>query len=231
VDNNAGAQIVVGGGATAVFHDTLVNSGQFFLFDDSSVVALENLSFMPTSALAVQLGQDEDEQLEFATVESAGQATLNGMLNVTLASGFTPAAGDSFQLLTAAGGVSGSFSSTTLPTLGGGLAWDLDYNSDDVTLRVVAGLAADFNGDGSVNSADLSAWKANFGKATGAIKAEGDADGDGDVDGTDFLAWQRQVGTSTSTPAASQVPEPASWALVGLSAVLGAARRRRVTTR
>jgi T5SS/PEP-CTERM-associated repeat protein len=230
VNNNTGAQIVVAARSTAVFHDALTNNGQFTLFEDSSVVALENLSFTPTSALAVRIGQDEEEVPEFATMESAGQISLNGALSVTLASGFTPALGDSFQLFSASGGVLGAFAGATLPSLGGGLAWDLDYNAEDVILRVVAGLTADFNGDGFVNSVDLGVWKTNFGKATGAVQAEGDANGDGAVDGTDFLAWQRQLGSSASTPAAAQVPEPSSLALVGLAAV-GVASRRRSGTR
>jgi T5SS/PEP-CTERM-associated repeat protein len=230
VNNNTGAQIVVGARSTAVFHDALVNNGQFTLFEGSSVIALENLSFTPTSALAVRIGQDEEEVPEFATVESAGQISLNGALNVTLASGFTPTLGDSFQLFTASGGVMGSFAGATLPSLTGGLAWDLDYNAEDVILRVVAGLTADFNGDGFVNSADLGVWKTNFGKAAGAVRAEGDANGDGAVDGTDYLAWQRQLGSSASTGAAAPVPEPASLALIGLAAA-GVASRRRSRTR
>ena len=60
---------------------------------------------------------------------------------------------------------------------------------------VDAGLAADFNGSGGVDGADLAAWKAGFG--TGTTKAQGDSDQDGDVDGQDFLNWQRQVGQAT----------------------------------
>jgi hypothetical protein len=229
VDNNVGAQIVVGGGATAVFHDTLVNSGQFFVFPDAKVVALENLSFAPTSLLTLQLGAEE-EQAQFARIESAGDADLGGALAVTLASGFAPELGDSFQVLTAAGGVNGTFASQALPVLSPGLTWDLDYNPTSLSLNVVAGLAADFNGDGSVNAADLALWKVGYGKATGAIKSDGDADGDGDSDSADFLAWQRELGATLGVPAGSgagaAVPEPtgAILALVGCAAAL---RRRK----
>jgi hypothetical protein len=83
----------------------------------------------------------------------------------------------------------------------------------------------DFNGDGSVNAADLTAWKAHFGTSTGATLAMGDADGDHDVDGADFLVWQKNVGPAS----VSAVPEPAvAPLLAGLLSLGGLFRRKRV---
>jgi autotransporter-associated beta strand protein len=83
----------------------------------------------------------------------------------------------------------------------------------------------DFNGDGFVDSADLSVWSGNFG-ATDAGVAQGDADGDGLVDGSDFLIWQRNA---TFAGGASAVPEPTALALVSAAlATLIAVRRRRM---
>jgi hypothetical protein len=81
---------------------------------------------------------------------------------------------------------------------------------------VDAVLGGDFNGDGTVNQADLTLWRGAYG-----INANGDADGDGDSDGRDFMFWQKQYGSSTLT-ALESVPEPASlWLIAGcLSAVL-----------
>jgi T5SS/PEP-CTERM-associated repeat protein len=226
--NNAGARIVVGNSATLVFHDNLANSGQFFVFEGGKVMALKNLNFSPNAALSVQLGVFEEQQNN-GQVQSAGAAALAGALAVTLAPGFTPELGDTFQLVTASGGVTGTFGPPSLPSLAGGLMWDLDYNPSSVVLSVVPGLTADFDANGVVNGADLTKWKTGFGKATGAAKADGDADGDGDVDGNDFLAWQRQVGMGTPTTAsAAAVPEPGSAAMIGACAALaGAVRRRR----
>lgn len=97
------------------------------------------------------------------------------------------------------------------PTLGGGGSF----------------LAADFNQDGNVDGADLTAWKTNFG--TGTTKAQGDANGDSKVDGADFLTWQQQFGqTPTAAAAAAAVPEPSSILLVGAAALgLGGIVRRR----
>jgi hypothetical protein len=54
-------------------------------------------------------------------------------------SGFVPAIGDSFDILTAAGGVSGTFATTNLPGLPAGRAWDVNYLANAVQLDVIAG--------------------------------------------------------------------------------------------
>jgi hypothetical protein len=86
-------------------------------------------------------------------------------------------------------------------------------------------LAADFDGDGDVDGADLAKWKSDFDS-----KATSDADADGDSDGHDFLAWQRQAGAA-ATGANAAVPEPGSAVLVAVAAGLGmtAVRRRRAS--
>jgi glucose/arabinose dehydrogenase len=89
----------------------------------------------------------------------------------------------------------------------------------------------DFNGDATVDGADLQRWQEGFGMASGATAADGD--GDGDVDGADFLAWQQNAGWSplnVASPTTTPTPEP-SAALLGVIAVAPAAifavRRRR----
>lgn len=72
----------------------------------------------------------------------AGVADLGGVFEVQLTDGFTPTAGDTFEIITAAS-VLDTFDSELLPTLGGGLAWLVDYQPTSVLLSV--GLAGDFN--------------------------------------------------------------------------------------
>ncbi len=82
-----------------------------------------------------------------------------------------------------------------------------------IVTGLVAANPADFNNDGLVNSADLTAWRNNFGLASGATKAQGDANSDGCVDGADFLVWQRSFGAGSATAIAATVPEPATLLL------------------
>ncbi|BBO32002.1 PEP-CTERM sorting domain-containing protein [Lacipirellula parvula] len=100
---------------------------------------------------------------------------------------------------------------------------------------------ADFDGNSSVDNADLATWASRFGlkASAGDPLAHGDANGDGVTDGADFLAWQRQAGevvpTAESLDAlvtaalatangASQssmaaVPEPATLSLLGVALI------------
>ena len=232
INNKAGAQIVVGGGATAVFHDTVTNNGQLHVFPGADVLMLKNLSFSASTLLGLQLGAG-DLSDGMGQVEVGGQATLAGTLSVQLASGFAPALGNSFSLLTASSGVVGTFAAANLPVLGAGLAWDLDYTANSVLLSVVAGggPSADFDADGDVDAADLAKWKLGFGKASGALLSDGDANGDGVVNGSDFMIWQRQFGTAPSTPVAGAVPEPTGVVLAALSLVAAMVGRRRPNRR
>lgn len=63
-------------------------------------------------------------------------ATLAGAFGVELAGGYAPQAGDSFNLVVAAG-INGTFGSLALPVLPGGLAWELDYSANTVSLSVI----------------------------------------------------------------------------------------------
>jgi hypothetical protein len=231
VINAIGAQIVVGAEANAVFHDPVTNNGQLFVMPGSNLLLLENLSFAATSSLTLQLG-GTDLASETPAVEVGGAATLSGSLAVQLAGGFEPELGDSFQVLSAAGGRSGLFAASTLPALNPGLAWDLVYSPTSLTLVVGPGASADFDFDNDVDSADFAEWRVGFGASSGASQGDGDADGDGDVDGADFLAWQQQFGANVNSAAAgAAVPEPASWAplaaaFAGILAQARAIRRK-----
>lgn len=86
----------------------------------------------------------------------------------------------------------------------------------------------DFNGDGTVNIADLNILKANYG-ATGLeidSMAFGDANRDRVVDGLDFLQWQRAF---VAGGGSLSVPEPGAVTvmLVGMAILARAPRRSR----
>jgi hypothetical protein len=143
-----------------------------------------------------------------------GSLTLEGTLAVSLVdlgSGlFTPSIGNSFTLITASDGRSGTFDTLQLPD---GYVWNVTYGANDVVLSVVGvGLAGDFNGDGAVDAADYVVWRKNGGSQA------------------DFLLWRNNFGATSGTGVGSGalggVPEPASW-LLTLLAACGLALRRR----
>ncbi len=182
--------------------------------------------------LAIELGGTDNSDLlnlQFDQLLIDGTATLDGTLDVSLldlGSGMlVPQLGDSFDILSATGGITGVFDSEVLPALDAGLRWLVQYDPDEVRLEVLSLLTADFDTDGDVDGADLMIWETAFGSGAGA---DADADADGDSDGADFLAWQRQF-TGPSVQAVSTVPEPSAAVLSALTAFasLGFCRRSR----
>jgi hypothetical protein len=83
-------------------------------------------------------------------------------------------------------------------------------------------VVADFNGNGVVDAADLTEWRADYGASAGS-----DADGDADSDGNDFLVWQRRLGATTAAASVAAIPEPGSWAMMVLAAGASAGAMRR----
>ena len=133
-------------------------------------------------------------ELQYDQLFVSGTASLAGSLTVDLIDlgmgEFQPLLGQTFDILKAGGGRSGTFANVTFPTLGAGLDWQLNYLANRVQLEVIA-----------------------------ATSSPGDFDLDGDVDGRDFLAWQRDPGVgdladwqanygNNAPSAAVSVPEP-----------------------
>ena len=169
----------------------------------------------PAAKLQIEIG-GTTPGTEFDLLDIAGTANLAGMLDVQLidlGSGvFAPIAGDSFEILTA-GTLNGTFSGgTSLPSLTGLLSWNVNYDTvgNRILLEVSSPFTADFDGDGDVDSDDLSQWEGDYG-----VNGDSDANGDGRSDGLDFLAWQRQFTgeLSPSLQVTSVVPEPSSSAM------------------
>ncbi|MDZ4657670.1 MAG: hypothetical protein SH868_08830 [Bythopirellula sp.] len=89
----------------------------------------------------------------------AGIAQLGGTLDVTLLGGFEPEVGNTFIVLTALGGVVGTFADVALPTLDTGLSWSLLYEPNAVLLEVIDIVNGDFDGDGDIDGRDFLAWQ------------------------------------------------------------------------
>ena len=67
--------------------------------------------------------------------------------------------GNTFTILSAVGGVSGTFASITPPPLGAGLTLGVQYNPTNVVLQILAALLGDYNQDNVVDAADYVFWR------------------------------------------------------------------------
>ena len=153
-------------------------------------------------------------------VLGAGVAELGGALDVKLINGFSPILGDLFEIITASGGVNGSFATEVLPTLTAGLDWNVLYGANSVVLEVAAaGLLGDYNQNGIVDAADYTVWRDTLGSTTNLA-----ANGNGNtvIDAADLTVWQANFGRALGSGAheTSAVPEPSAGVLLfGLAAI------------
>ena len=74
---------------------------------------------------------------QFDRLSSTGTVNVDGTLDVSFINGFTPANGDSFEII-GASTVNGTFDTTNLPALPLGLEWNVVYEADAVRLDVFA---------------------------------------------------------------------------------------------
>jgi hypothetical protein len=188
-----------------------------------------DVSFGPLSTLNIELA-GTTPGTQFDRVAVAESASIGGDLVVSLLGGYRPAIGTSFQILSAAGGIIGTFADESLPELAGGASWSVGYGNNAVTLEV-GGVLGDFNHDGRVDSADYSVWRDKLGTNTLAA----DASGNGSVDQADYNIWRANFGQvavaggGSAGPAVAPVPEPSTFALLSLvgTCVAMCSRRRR----
>ena len=92
----------------------------------------------PTAVLDVTLAGTATQAVDYAHVAIDGAAALDGALAVTVDPGFTPAGGDSFQILTA-DSISGTFDNADDEvTSSDGTRFSIGYSSTGVTVTVSA---------------------------------------------------------------------------------------------
>lgn len=222
VANIATGTIVVAGDSTAVFHDAVTNQGGTIeVFPGSTALFLDDFTMSGASQLLLSLG-GTDDQTEIGEVEVAGEALLAGDLAISLVDGFMPAAGDTFQLVTAAKGLGSSLDLIEPPGLPSNLAWMLDVvNGNSLVLSVIeAVLAGDYNANGVVDAADYTIWRDSRGQTGTGLAADGN--NDGVVNDADYLVWKNGFGAAASRAGdAGAVPEPGTFWLALGAAFLG----------
>jgi hypothetical protein len=148
---------------------------------------------------------------------NATTAAFNGKLTIQLAGGFTPAAGNQFQVISTST-ATGAFGSIVLPTLPAGLAWGVNTTSTGVLLSVNSGsLPGDFNGDGKVDAADYVRWR----KTNGSAAA--------------YNTWRANYGRVSGFGAgavqAAAAPEPTTILLLTFGFVIALVRARPIRFR
>ena len=237
------ADATVSAGATFTGSGRLVNEAgnTLTLADDAQVgIRLDNAGHLVIGASAGQAQGLAFEQTasgewdveldgtgldEFDRLTLTGTASLAGRLNLSLVGGFAPVAGNSFEILTAAGGVTGVFSALTAPALANA-NWQLLYNATSIVLRVA--LAGDYNFDGVVDAADYVVWRKSLGQTGDGLAADGNADGV--VDNWDHSVWTAHFGQTAGSGSVgslqSAVPEPATLFLLLLGVIASVNARR-----
>jgi hypothetical protein len=158
--------------------------------------------------------------LNYDQLAVTGKVALDGVLRITAPNPDVFGVGNTFQIITAAGGRSGVFSSIVAPTLQGNLAWALQYTPTGVVLGVIDATASGGPFD------YLSQFRQSFG-----VNAAADLDGDGDTDGADFLLWQRSGFVAVQAPVGAAIPEPRGWSLIAVIAAAVAAGRLSIVPR
>jgi T5SS/PEP-CTERM-associated repeat protein len=209
----ASSRIVVAGESTAVFHDPVTNSGSTIqVFPGSTPIFLQGLTTTgASSVLTVELAEPQGDPGS-GQVEVAGAAILDGVLQLQLAPGFTPSAGDTFQILTAAAGIGGAVNLAGAPALTGGMQWDLNMTRNELIVSVVP--TGDYNGNDIVDAADYVVWRNLLGQLGAGLAADGN--GSGMVDAADYEIWRSNFGNNVvnaGVGARAAVPEPAAWIL------------------
>lgn len=118
--------------------DITFNGGTDFGNSPARIVMTGNTVFGASNAHLAEIGgivagKDYDQ------LDISGTATLGGVLNVSLihlGAGNAPMVGDRYEIIKAAGGITGTFSSVSLPALADGQEWNVIYESHAVVLTV-----------------------------------------------------------------------------------------------
>jgi T5SS/PEP-CTERM-associated repeat protein len=229
LNNNTG-DIVATNNSTVFFHHDVTSQGTITVAAGSTAIFLEDL-LMNGGTLLADLGGAEG----YGHAEVYGQAQLAGAaLQVGLSSGFVPAVGDTFRLVSAAGGITGIPSLSGTPNPSNLLEWDLDVDANQVILSAVPALDGDYNADGKVDAADFIVWRKQSDGTGPGLAADGDDNNVVNVADYDF--WRMNFGRTIASPAAgaaagaspslAAVPEPAG-AVMGFTALLAGVFRRR----
>ena len=224
---NAGTWRKSGASTTSTIQSVPFNNTGTLAIDSGKLFILgpNVLNLMPTGTLSFKLS-GPTPQVDFGKLEGTHTLTAGGTLGITLGTGFTPALGNSFDLIDwcSTCSLDGSFSALALPPLASGLKWDSSQLYTAGVLAVGVGIPGDFNQNGFVDAPDYVVWR----KYLGTTYTQ-----------SDYNAWRSHFGQTASGGAASgvtggssssSVPEPngVPCAFVGMLAAVFFRRPHRV---
>ena len=182
----------VGGSANFFGPGTANFNASYDPGDSPAIVAFEgNVQFGSTGLLAIELGGTDTSDFDQLMID--GAALLDGTLEVSLVDTgtgvYAPQLGDSFSIVTASGGIAGTFANLDLPSLGGGLDWQLTNGGSTYLLNVITGssIDGDFDNDGDLDGADIDALVVQLAGLTGDTAF--DLTGDGLLNQADLQEW------------------------------------------
>ncbi len=222
-----GSLISVGAVGTATVSMPLVQQGGLFSAGTAnSTVGTATIYGTYTLGTAGTLGIDLADANGIVGTSSdyyavTGNATLGGALAITTAAGFTPIAGETFNVLTAP-------SINTAGLVSNGMyRYSVIAGGSGQILQLTTRLLGDANDDNKVDLSDLNIVLNNLGTTTSNWSA-GNFDGAPTIDLTDLNDVLNNLGTSL--PSAASVvatPEPAGLALLAVGALLLKTRKNR----
>jgi T5SS/PEP-CTERM-associated repeat protein len=209
IAGNSGVQpLTLGGLVKGVgTFDNVVFTGTFAPGLSPTSLVVGSIGLSDSSTLVMELGGTTPGS-GYDQVLASSELALDGTLEVTLVNGFTPSAGQSFNLFDWSS-VGGAFDTITLPTLGGGLAWNtsLLYSSGVLSVTI-AGVPGDYNNDGQVDAADYTSYR----DALGSTTTLPNDTTPGSVTAADYTVWASNYGAVTSS--GSTIPEPTGFAIL-----------------
>lgn len=229
-------RVVVARDTVASFYGDFTNNGTgtVTVLPGGNALFLANIFFTDTTVtspgplgLVVGIGEGNLGTIG-GPLSATGSAALAGRLEIELDAGFVPEAGNIFEIVSADGGITGTFDTVTFPPLPTGLEFGLIYGSNTVTAEVridstAAGLPGDYNNDGTVDASDYSVWRDKLGSAVAL--ANDDTPGVGQ---DDYTRWVNNFGQSLlgGGIASAATPEPSSALLLLVAAASSILFRR-----
>jgi hypothetical protein len=209
----------------SIVNDGVVRIGSFFFADIAAQVSA--VDFEQSEQGTIQIDLQSTGPDEFDRLDLTGTASLDGGLRLQTLGGYVPMLGDTFNILSAAGGVLGTFASVVQPNaMPIGLVFDVVYSPTLVRLLVMPELLGDYNLNGVVDAADYAVWRDTLGAAVTAFSGA-DGNGDGTIDAGDYDVWRAHFGQTAGSSSGTSahfgvVPEPGNIVLLLCAAMIAA---------